>query len=868
MLELEAAEAAADGGLRYLAERLRQVLDGVRSAVASHLLELRRKGPVSDRSGDPRLPPRADRSRGAVMPAFLSDLARACRALARTPGFTSLAVLDLSLGVGAVAAIFLVFHGVLLTPLPYEEPGQLVRIFHRDLENPDDDRGSVSFGNFADWSEQATALESIAATFVQEGVVQGPGEPERVLLSASLGSPFEVLRSRPIAGRLYSRADDRPDAPAVVVLSKRLAESRFGSAEAAVGRELTLNGRSRTVLGVVEDGLDYPERDVAIWLPSRFGEEMRANRTEYWLQVIGRIGEGSTLETVRSQMGTIAARLRIEHPQANGNVEIAVVPLAEVVVGQVRTRLGLLQGAALLVLLVACANLVHLLLARRESRRTELAVRAALGAGSLQLLREQLAVALVLGLAGGLLGVAVGAISLEALLTSMPVDLPRLDEVRLSVTAVGAVLGLVLTAALGCGVLPVLGDLRPRRRTSDALRQRGGAAHTGGKLVVAETALAVVLLIGAGLMLRSFLELQRVDPGFRPERLLGFELSAPLSAGEEGGNVAFHDELSRRLQGLPGVESVGRITNLPGTGRGTGAWLNIVGRPLPPDQTPPIAVWRVASPSYFETAGVALRSGRLLGDGDGRDGTAAVLINETAARTFWSDESPLGQEVSLGPDGGWLPPSQVVGVVADVMHRGLGTEPLPVVYMPHALMPQFGDFAIVVRTEGEPEHLAAAVRSTVRDLDPTVAVANLAPVTVRLAESVAPTRSLWLLLTVFAALALLLAAVGIFGTLSHSVRRRQRELGIRLALGASRTRLRRLVVGQALSWVAVGLGLGLVASIALGDLLEALLYGVRPVDVSTYCGVSALLVVIAFLAAFVPAQRAARADPADLLDAE
>lgn len=846
------ARTGTSARLRWL---LDESIDILRTAARERVVSTGRRNPSHRHpQGDP------------LMTGLTHELLRAGRRLLRTPGFSLLAVGTLALGTGASIAIFSVVHGVLLQPLPYPEPDRLVTIYHAPLDAPME-QNAVSFGNFADWRNQTSSFEAMAATFSQSARLSHPGDPRRVTLTGSVASPFDVLQVRPLAGRVFHSEEDRPDAPAIAVLSRTLARDLFGSATAAVDQSIELDGVPRTVVGVVPDPIEAGLDPAHIWLPSRFSEEMRQKRTEYWLRVIARLRPETSPTAAQAELDTLMSVLRREHPQANENVTASMRPMRETLVGDVSQRLVLLQAAVALLLLIACANVANLLMTRGDQRRGEIAVRRALGASRRRVIGELLLESGWLALAGGLGGLAIAAGAQRILPVLLPTDLPRISDIELSVPVAVFALALAATSSLVFGVLPALFTTR-NRRTEELRRGRGGGAVVGSGVVIAEVALATVLLIAAGLLLRSFDQLRSVDPGFETSNLLTFNLPAP-SLGSDADPGAQRFEYFRTateaLEALPGVESVGLISNLPGSGRGTGAWINFQDRVLPENETPPIAVYRVASADYFTSAGISLRAGRFTTDRDGADGTPSVLVNEAARQQFWPGEDPLGKVITLGPNGGWIPPSTVVGVVGNVQHRGLGTDDLPVVYMPHALARIWDEMGVVVRTSAAPEQIIGNVRRTVSGLHPDAAAFDFASAEQLLARSVAPTLALGRLLALFAATALVLAAGGIFATFSYAVARRHREIGIRLAVGAAARGVFTMVVAEAMARIATGIVIGLVLAIAVARSFSALLYDVPPHDPLTL-GLGAIgLFLVSLLAVALPARRASALEPAPIL---
>ena len=799
-----------------------------------------------------------------MLASLAQDLRFALRSLRKSPGFVAVAVLTLALGVGANTAIFSVVNGVLLTPLALHEPGRLVSLGEAVTGGAPSDLASTSPGSFFDWQRQATALR-LGAFAGSEGTLTGRGEPERLLGANTAGGLFGVLGVPPLFGRAIASADESESAERVIVLSYATWRRLFGEDRGALGQTLTINGTPRTIVGVMPPSFRFPDGATEFWVPARFEPAFRANRDQYFLQVVGRLAPGATLERARAEMATIAARLRRDWPAYNSDLRIVVRPLQETIVEGVRTRLLVLMGAVAFVLLITCANLGNLLLARASGRRREIAVRLALGAARGRIARQLLTESLALALAGGAAGLLVGKGFLALLLAAQATtNLPRADEIGLDVRVLLFTLAVSVAAGLFFGSLPAW--QLARSRSTEALREgtRGSAGHQWARsaLVVSEIALAMMLLTGAGLLLRSFALLQRVDPGFAADRVLTFEVA------RRGDDPAFFPATLERVRALPGVRSAAIVSQLPVTGRGIGAWFNRLDRELPPDVKPMGEAYRVVTPEYFATVGLPLKRGRLLTADDRRE-RPAVVINEALARKYYEGEDPVGKEIYLGaPDNRLFDRGTIAGVVGNTRDAGLGSDPLPTVYIPYAVMPMWPSFSYVVRTTGEPLAVAGAAREAIRALDPNVPVRDVRTLDAVLAESVAPARWSTTLLGVFAAVALVMAALGVFGVLSFLVTQRTRELGIRIALGAAPAAVRRMVVGQGVGLVAAGLALGVAGAIALTRLMASLLYGVSATDPVTYAGVAAVLVGVAVLASYLPARRATRVDPMIALRAD
>jgi predicted permease len=820
-----------------------------------------------DHAIDARRAPRTGRIDGreeTMLDSLRQDLRFAMRSLRRSPGFAAVAVLTLALGIGANTAIFSVVNGVLLQPLALARPEQLLALGEGRVGGAPTDLGGTSPASFLDWRREAAPVAAMAAWDEGQLTLTGMGEPETLDGVNTVGDFFGVLGVAPLVGRATTEADELAEAP-VVVLSYAAWQRLFGGDPGAVGRSIVLEGTARTVVGVMPPDFRFPSAGASYWKPARLSPEMRANRDQYYLSVVARLAAGVSIERAQGVLETVASRLRREWPQYNTDLRINAVPLKETIVGDVRARLAILMGAVSLVLLIACANLGNLMLARSVTRRREVAVRQALGAGRRRIVMQLLTESLVLALAGGAAGLLVGAGLLRVLLAQRSVVLPRAEEVGLDGTVLAFTLGIATLAGIAFGIVPAL--RLSHARSSDALREgtRGSAGHAWARsaLVVSELALAMVLLAGAGLLLHSFALLTRVDPGLRTERLLTFDVSL------RGRDPDFVPRSLERLRALPGVRAASVTSFLPVSGRGVGAWFNIIDRPLPPDRTPPGEAYRVVTPDYFTTAGVPLLRGRALTDDDRAGRQSSVVINDALARKYWPGESPLGKEIYLGaPDNRIVDHATIVGVVGDTRDAGLGADPLPIVYIPLGLVPKWPFFSYMIRTTGEPEAIARAARDVMRSLDPSLAIRNVRSMDDRVRESVAPARWSMALLTLFAGVALAMAAVGVFGVLSFLVTQRTRELGIRMALGAAPGEVRRMVVAHAARLAIIGAALGLAGALVLGRVMEGLLYGISSTDPATYAAVTAVLLAIAVLASWLPARRATRVDPMVALRSE
>ncbi|HUG97658.1 MAG TPA: ABC transporter permease [Gammaproteobacteria bacterium] len=802
---------------------------------------------------------------------MMCDLRFALRTLARAPGYAGVSILTLALGIGAVATIFAVVNGVLLKPLPYAEPDRLVRVHQASPERGLTD-GALSPIDFEDWRAQARSFSAIAAYWTGLYTLTGLGDATEIRASFVTEDFFEVLRTPVLLGRPLT-PDDLRQAAQVAVISERLWRGRLGADPAVVGRLLELGGVARTVVGVVASDLGYPAATNEAWLPQTLitedshGPQVRENR---YLEAVGRLAPGITAGQAEAELSGIAARLEAEYGASNDGWSAAsVVPLREVLVGAVDRPLVVVFAVVLFVLLIGCVNLANLMLARATGRTREFAVRSALGAGRWPLVRQLSTEAMVLALAGGLLGLALAAIGIEAVIALSADTLPRVEDVRLDLRTVLVALGAAVLASLTFGLLPGL------RVASSALalglrsgRGTVGAARGGlrNALVVTQVMFAVLLVLGAGLMIRSFLALNAVDPGFDPDRVLTVSMSVNVPADINGtpNETPFilrrKAELVARAEALPGVVSAATIHRLP---------LQALGEPweftradAPDGQARLRADARFVSSGYFTTMGIPLRAGEVFAEH--RPGAPlSVIVSESAARRLWGTEDPLGEGMRLS-SGQVL---EVTGVVGDVRQFGLAAEPQPAVYVSQALAPRSAT-TLVLRTTGDPRPLAGPVRAFIAEMDPNQPVRSILTLGEVMAESLGRERFFTLLFGAFGALALALAVVGIYGVLAYMVSQRRREIGVRIALGAGCAAVVRMVLGFGMTLVGAGIALGLLAAFALTRVLSGLLYGVTHTDPATFVSVPVLLCAVALLAAWVPARRATRVDPMEVIRSE
>ena len=791
---------------------------------------------------------------------LFGDLRYAVRSLVRRPTFTAMAVLTLVLGIGANTAIFSVIKAVLLNQLPYRDSGRLVVLWE---QNPDGAPDLVAPLTFVDWQAQSRALASIAAFRQLRYAFAGGGEPLDVPAVRATPNLFAVLGVNAVAGRAFVAEEGKPGADHVAVLSRAFSERHFGGTD-VVGRIIQLDAQPYTIVGIMAPDFDFPPSGhVDIWTPLSFdpNDAHGRSRKARSLNVVGRIADGATLEQAQQEMTLIASRLASTYPDSNANWSARVVSAQEQLVTTVRPALMLISGAVAFLLLIVCANVANLMLARVSTRRTELAVRAALGANRVQIVRQVLAESFVLSAAGGALGLFVAWAGVRFVHALPEGSLPRMSDVRLDVGVVGFAVATSIVVALVSGLVPALSASRSGLRdTTNAFAGTppGSVSRLLGTLVVIEVAVALMLLVGAGLMTRSFATLMRVSPGFEPRNLLAVQIYLPQTKYTNAvQRTRFFMEAIRKVASLPGVQSAAAVSALPMYPVGIDFALpfTVEGKAPPANGEEPRADIRMATPGYFQTMKIALLRGRVIDERDLPGLPAAMVINETMARRYFAGEDPIGRVVR-NPHGS----AEVVGVVSDVKHYGLDSEPRAELFMPAWQQPLNG-MALIVRTASDPKPFIDLVRRQVLAIDAEQPVFDASTMTDVVARSVFLPRISMALLAAFAASALLLAVVGIYGVVSHSVTQRTRELGVRMALGADAGATLRLVTGRSMVLVGGGVLCGLIGSIAVTRAMSGLLYSVSPLDPIVLGVVSLLLGTAGFVAALVPARRATRLDP-------
>jgi putative ABC transport system permease protein len=797
------------------------------------------------------------------MGTLVADVRYGIRLLRQSPLFSAVAVLALALGIGANTAIFSSVHTLLLRPLPYHDPDRLVMVWE-DSSFAGFPKNTPAPGNYFDWKAQNTVFTDMAATRGAVANLTVDGPPEQVLGRLVTANFFDVLGAHPLIGRVFTDEEDRTN-PNLVVISYGLWQRRYAGDPGVVNRSILMNGLRYTILGVMPRKFAFRNREIDYWGPVHFTPADRANHGSHYLNVVARLKPGITLDRAREEMNAIAKRLQVQYPNDNAKVGAVVIPLREDLLGKTRLAVLVLMGAAGCVLLIACANLASLLLARAMVRRREMAVRLALGAGRGRLVRQMVTEGMLLSFTGGALGLAVAAAGMSLLEKLAPLGFNATADMHLDARLLGFTFLLSILTGILFSAVPALQV--SRTSLNDGLRQ-GSRGDIGGRravsrdaLIVLEVAAALVLLVGAGLMLKTLARLRAVDVGFQSDQLLTLRTILPRTKYQDPATrLGFFERVMESVRGLPGVEHAAYNSTLPFLSAGNTEGYRVEGRALPPGEAGD-ALLRVGDPQYLKTLGVRLLEGRLPDARDSGSAPRVIVVNETLAKRYWPNESALGHRITLSDD----PPvwRTIIGVVKDVRERGYELEMKPGVYIPY---PQITDTwaqpeNIVVRTKGDPLALAGAVRQVIASVDPEQPIASMRTMDEILDLTVDDRSQQMKFLSAFAGLALLLASIGLYGVLSYAVTQRNREIGLRMALGATARSVVGIVVGRGLALTGAGLVIGLALAAVGTRSMQTMLFGVDALDPATFAGVSLLLCAIAALSCWIPARRASRVDP-------
>ena len=799
---------------------------------------------------------------GGLMETFWQDLRYSGRMLLKHPGFTLIAVLTLSLGIGANTAIFSIVNAVLLRALPYQAPEQLVTL------GESDPRGSVSYSNFVDWRNQSSLFDSVSVVRSNESYnFTGAGEPERLqgrLVSAGF---FSLLGIKPAVGRDFLAEDDRPGATPAVIISYGLWSRRFGNDPGVIGKQITLNNQSYTVVGVSSQDFQYGlPADVTIPI-GLSAERFKARGADPGVSVVARLKPNVSLQQAQTETDMVYSRMEQQYPETNTGRRAYLMSLHETFVGDVRRPLLILLGSVALVLLIACANVANLLLVRASTRRREMSVRVALGANRWRIIRQLLTESLMLAVIGAVLGILLAYWGASFIANQLPDGIPRLTETSIDVAVLGFTLGVSLLTGLLFGLAPAL--QASRLNLTEALKE-GDRGSSGGRqrlrslLIVSEVALTLTLLVGAGLLIQSFRRVLQVDPGFDPDNLLTMQVSVNNTDGHQV--AAFFEQWQENVRRLPGVKSTAVSNGLP-LGVVNHPIFFIEGRPRPENGREPSGIRYTVSPGYFETLGIELARGRVFTTQDTRETPLVAIIDEALAQQHFQSEDPIGKRITQSASGS--PSYEIVGVVRHVEQYNLDGQSSrpPQFYLNFNQIPldrlptQVRRINLLTRTNVEPSSLVSAVREQIAALNKDQAIFNIRTMDQMVSQSIAPRRFSMLLLAIFAVVALVLASVGIYGMLSYAVAQRTREIGLRMTLGAQSGNVLRLVIRQGMKLALIGVAVGLVASLAVTRTMKTLLFGVSATDPLTFFGIALLLALVALLACWVPARRAAKVDP-------
>jgi len=803
------------------------------------------------------------------------DIQYAWRMLRKTPGFSAVAIATLALGIGANTAIFSVINAVLIEALPYKDPARLVIVWEENARRPGR-ANPVGPANYLRWRERTSSFENMAAfTSIRLNMI-GTGAPQELSVHVVTSGYFEALGAPPLLGRTFNSDELSQPGARVTVLSYSLWTTRFGSDAAVVGRTIQLNETGNTVIGVMppDVGLTLRNGNAAkppdAWLPAVFTADARIPRGRGW-SVVARLKPDVSITQARAEMHTVAAGLSAEFPNFDTGWTTQVVPLRDELVGEVKPALLVLAGAVGFVLLIACANVANLLLARGARRQQEIAVRSAIGAGRARVIRQLLTESLLLGVLGGASGLVLARWTIDVLVAMSPVDVSQIAHIRLSYPVLAFTAAVSLVTAVLAGLAPAFeGSRADFTALKNGVRQIGSdirSRRLREGLVIAELALAVVLLVGAGLMLRSFAGMRRIDTGFDGRDVVTMRVTLPFQRySAPGSSTRFFDQVVRRVSALPGVQSAGVVSFLPFAELGAATGFTIGGRPVPPPGQGFVTDVRVSDLGYFASMRIPLRRGRWFTDREMRERSDVVIVNEALARQYFGSQDPIGQRLTIAMNDPVVP-TEIIGVVGDARYADLTATTRPMTYWPHPQLP-YNTMTLTVRAAASPLTLAAAVQREIQSLDKDQPVSDVRTMDQWMSRALSRERFSSMLLAAFAGLALLLASIGIYGVMSYAVSQRQSEIGVRLALGAEPDRVRRLILGAGLKLVASGLAIGLAAGLILSRSLTSLLYQTSLADPETIGAVTLLLAAVATLAIYLPARRASRLNPIVALRAD
>ena len=800
------------------------------------------------------------------MDTLIKDLRFGIRSFLKRPGFLVIAISTLALGIGATTAMFTVVNSVLLRPLQFPEP-ERITLFVGVNPRMGITESSMSIPDIVDWQKQTQSFEQIAAFYSGGALLSTGDEVERVRAAAVSPEFFPLFKTNPVAGRVLQADDMQKGREPAVVISHALWQRRFGGTQDVVNREVILNGKPATIVGIMPAGFTYPS-DCELWRPFPL-EPTKEARDNRFLSVVTRLKPGVTLSQAQTEIDTVNQRLAQSYAETNSGWGVRLSELRESLVGELRTSLLMLLGAVAFVLLIACANVANLLLARAAYRQKEIALRTALGASRLRVVRQLLTESVLLSLVSGVVGLALSLWFIRLLVAITPPNTPRLSEIGIDLRVFAFTFGVTIVAGILFGLFPALQTSRPNlNETLKDSGQRG--AETGGRnqvgslLIVSEIALSFILLAGAGLLIKSFLHLREINPGFNPDNVLAMRLSLPPGKYADGEpSVQIFKQLIDRVKATPGVQSAGAVLSLPLGADTLNVWRAVIreGRPMTPEEQTD-AQYLLITPDYFQTLQIPLKAGRIFTDQDTEQSTRVVIVNEKLARELWPNENPIGHHFTIWRDEKF--PREVVGVVGDTK-SSLDKEAGNQMYVPYAQDPTWGNLALVVRTAGEPTAVAGSVREAIRAVDRGVPTYNLKTMNDVVSSSAAPRRIPMLLLSTFAGVAMLLAMLGIYGVTSYYVTQRTHEIGIRMALGAQIGDVLKLVLRRAMLLAVVGIVVGVAGAISVTRYMTSLLFGVKPIDTLTFVGVAVVLAVVVFVACLVPARRAAKIDPLEAL---